>query len=425
MVRGMSAMPGTVIIGSQFGDEGKGKVTDFYSENANMVVRYQGGNNAGHTVVVKGEVKKFHLLPSGVVQGKRILIGAGVVLDPRVLKTELAELNGKFSLGVDPRTHIIMPWHNLLDEGREGSRGGIKIGTTKRGIGPAYADKAERLGIRFEDLVDEKRLREKVSEVFPVKKAILEKVYNIKVPFTEQEVLKEYTALGKEFSQYLCDVSLETFEALEAKKNVLFEGAQGTFLDNDFGTYPFVTSSHPISGGVATGVGIPAAKITRIIGIVKAYTTRVGFGPFPTELSDKIGEHLTERGQEFGTTTGRKRRVGWLDLPMLRTSMRLNGFTELAITKLDVLSGLPKIKAAVSYGVGGREIKFFPYSNKGIEKAVPIYKEFEGFKISGAEKKYPDLDANARKYLEFIEKEIGAPVKLVSVGAGREETIVK
>ena len=247
-------MTGTVIIGSQFGDEGKGKVTDFYSENANMVVRYQGGNNAGHTVVVKGEVKKFHLLPSGVVQGKRILIGAGVVLDPRVLKTELAELNGKFSLGVDPRTHIIMPWHNLLDEGREGSRGGIKIGTTKRGIGPAYADKAERLGIRFEDLVDEKRLREKVSEVFPVKKAILEKVYNIKVPFTEQEVLKEYTALGKEFSQYLCDVSLETFEALEAKKNVLFEGAQGTFLDNDFGTYPFVTSSHPISGGVSTGV---------------------------------------------------------------------------------------------------------------------------------------------------------------------------
>ncbi len=419
-------MPGTVIIGAQFGDEGKGKVTDFYSDKADIVARYQGGNNAGHTVVVEGQTLKFHLLPSGVVQGKRILIGAGVVLDPRVLKLELEELGKKKSdLGIDPRTHIIMPWHNLLDEGREGSRGTTKIGTTKRGIGPAYADKAERVGVRFEDLVEESRLREKVAEVFPVKKAILEKVYGIKVPFTEKGVVEEYSSLGEEFKKYLRDVSLEVCEALERKKSVLFEGAQGTFLDNDFGTYPFVTSSHPISGGVSTGIGMPLNKIERIIGIVKAYTTRVGFGPFPTELSDKVGQHLTEKGNEFGTTTGRKRRVGWLDLPMLRTSMRLNGFTELCLTKLDVLSGLAKVKAAKSYSVNGKEIMFFPYSNKGIEKAKPNYAEFEGFEISGSEKKYSDLHANARKYIEFIEKEIKAPVKLISVGASREQTILR
>lgn len=421
-------MPGSVIIGSQFGDEGKGKVTDFYSNNTDLVVRYQGGNNAGHTVVVGNKTLKFHLLPSGVAQEKRILIGAGVVLDPRVLREELEhlrELKMKYELGVDPRTHIIMPWHNLLDEGREESRSKTKIGTTKRGIGPCYADKAERIGIRFEDLVDEKRLREKIDEVFPIKKAILEKVYGLKANFTAEQVYLEYNALGKEFKGMLSDVSLESCEALENGKNVLFEGAQGTFLDNDFGTYPFVTSSHPISGGVSIGAGVPFAKINRVIGIVKAYTTRVGFGPFPTELTDSVGNHLTEKGNEFGTTTGRKRRVGWLDLPMLRTSMRLNGFTELAITKLDVLSGLETVKACTSYDINGKDIKYFPYSNKGLEKAIPKYREFEAFKITGKEQRYSELDLGARKYLEFIEKEIGAPIKLVSVGPERDETILK
>src|SRR3989344_268955 len=418
-------MPGSVVIGSQFGDEGKGKITDFLSDKADLVVRYQGGNNAGHTVVVGKEVLKFHLLPSGVVQGKRILIAAGVVLDPRVLEKELSELKSKkFDLGIDPRAHIIMPWHNLLDEGREEKRSANKIGTTKRGIGPCYADKAERIGIRFEDLVEPKRLAQKISENYPLKKAILEKVYGIDVPFSEKEVLEEYTKLGEKFKKYLCDVSLEVCEGIDGK-NVLFEGAQGTFLDNDFGTYPFVTSSHPISGGVSIGVGMPLNKITRVIGIVKAYTTRVGFGPFPTELTDKVGDHLKEQGHEFGTTTGRKRRVGWFDLPMLRTSMRLNGFTEISITKLDVLSGLEKIKIAKSYSVNGKEIMFFPYSNKGIENAKANYVEFDGFKISGKEKKYSDLDKNARKYLEFIEKEIGAPIKIVSIGPGRDETIMK
>ena len=414
-----------VVVGSQWGDEGKGKLIDILSEHSDITVRYQGGNNAGHTVVVNGETLKFHLLPSGVVQEKRILIAAGVVLDPRVLEKELSDLKGKkFDLGIDPRTHIIMPWHNLLDEGREESRSKTKIGTTKRGIGPAYADKAERIGIRFEDLVEEKILKEKIEEVYPIKKAILEKVYNVKVPFTKENVFEEYNRLGKKFKKYLTDVSLEVCEALD-KKNVVFEGAQGTFLDNDFGTYPFVTSSHPISGGVSTGVGMPLNKIKRIIGIVKAYTTRVGHGPFPTEQENKIGDYLTEKGQEFGTTTGRKRRVGWFDLPMMKTSMRLNGFTELSITKLDVLSGLETVKICTEYDVGGKKINLFPYSNKGIENAKAIYKEFPGFKITGKEKKYSELDPNARKYLEFIEKEIGAPIKIVSIGPGREATILK
>jgi adenylosuccinate synthase len=419
-------MPGNVVIGSQFGDEGKGKVTDFYSDKIDLVVRYQGGNNAGHTVVVNGEVMKFHLLPSGVAHGKRNLIAAGVVLDPRVLKKELENLKGKkIELGIDPRTHIIMPWHNLLDEARESSRGKTKIGTTKRGIGPCYADKAERIGIRFEELVEEEKLKQRIAEVFPIKKAILEKVHGMKVPFSEEDVFKEYNALGKEFKEMLSDVSLEVCNALNAEKNVMFEGAQGTFLDNDFGTYPFVTSSHPISGGAPTGVGIPLNHINRVIGIVKAYTTRVGFGPFPTELKDEIGEHMIEKGKEFGTTTGRKRRVGWLDMPMMRTSMRLNGFTEIAITKLDVLSGLPKLRIANSYTVGEKEIKFFPYSNKGLEKAKANYAEFDGFEITGEEKSYEELHENARAYLEFIEKEIGCKIKLISIGPGREETIVK
>ncbi|MFH1391916.1 MAG: adenylosuccinate synthase [Candidatus Diapherotrites archaeon] len=418
-------MSGTVIIGSQFGDEGKGKVTDFYGNNADLVVRYQGGNNAGHTVVIGNRILKFHLLPSGVAQGKRILIGAGVVLDPRVLKKEIENFKDKVDLGIDPRTHIIMPWHNLEDEGREDSRGKTKIGTTKRGIGPAYADKAQRVGIRFEDLVDKNRLAEKIRDIFQVKKAILEKVYELKLPFDENSVLEEYSKLGKLFKPMLSDVSLEVCTALDQGKNVLFEGAQGTFLDNDFGTYPFVTSSHPISGGVSTGVGMPLNKIERIIGIVKAYTTRVGFGPFPTELKDEIGNHLVEKGNEFGTTTGRKRRVGWLDLPMMKTSMRLNGFSEIAITKLDVLSGLEKIKVCTSYTVGDKKIDLFPYSNKGLENAVANYEEFDGFKITGKEKNYSELDENARKYLDFIEKGIGAPIKLVSIGPEREETILK
>ncbi len=421
-------MSGVVIVGSQFGDEGKGKVTDFYAGKADCVIRYQGGNNAGHTVVVGDKVLKFHLLPSGAMQNKRILIGPGVVLDPKVLKEELKkldELKVNANLGIDPRVHIIMPWHNLLDEGREESRSRMKIGTTKRGIGPCYADKAERLGIRFEELVDETRLSERVREVFPIKKSILEKAYGIKVPFSEESVIEQYSALGKELKGFLCDVSLEVFEMLERKKSVIFEGAQGTFLDNDFGTYPFVTSSHPISSGAPVGAGIPFSKITKVIGVVKAYTTRVGFGPFITELNDSIGDYLVSNGNEYGTTTGRKRRVGWLDLPMLRTSARLNGFTELAITKLDVLSGLKTIRVCTNYKIGDKKIEYFPYSNKGIENAEPVYLDFPGFSVSGKEKNYKDLDKNAQAYLEFIEKELKVPITFISMGAERDKTIIR
>ncbi len=420
-------MPGTVIIGSQWGDEGKGKVTDFYGETADLVVRYQGGNNAGHTVVVGDRKMKFHLLPSGIMRAKHVFIGAGVVIDPRVLKKELENLEkiGKeVHLTIDPRAHIIFPWHNLEDGAQENEHGGEKIGTTGRGIGPAYADKCYRTGIRFEDLINEKRLKQKVEKVYPFKKKLLEKTFGVKIKETADEIFNQYNELGKEFLQYVGDVSLEVNEALDSGKNVMFEGAQGTFLDNDFGTYPYVTSSHPISGGVATGVGMAINKISRIIGIVKAYTTRVGEGPFPTELTGRVGDDLREKGQEYGTTTGRPRRVGWLDIPLLRTSMRLNGFTEIALTKLDVLSGFEKLKVAISYSHSGKTFDYFPYSMRSVEKAQVQYREFEGFTLSGKEKKFKDLPKSAQNYIKFIEEKMGVPIKLVSLGPERSQTIL-
>ncbi len=420
-------MPASVVVGSQFGDEGKGKVTDFYAENADIVVRYQGGNNAGHTVVVKDRKIKLHHIPSGVVRCKKIFIAAGCVIDPRVLDEEIRKLESftKVDLTIDPRCHIIFPYHNLLDEaGEEAADANNKIGTTKRGIGPCYADKCSRVGIRFEDLINEKRLKEKLAANFPIKKAILEKVYGIPIESTEKEIFGQYNELGKKFLKYVGDVSFEITEALQQGKDVLFEGAQGTFLDNDFGTYPYVTSSHPLSGGVATGAGIAINKINRIIGIVKAYTTRVGSGPFPTELSGELADKIREQGNEYGTTTGRPRRVGWLDIPMLRTSTRLNGFTEFAITKLDVLSGLEELKIAVSYVCSGKEVQYFPYSTRSVEKASVNYKTFKGFELSGKEKKFGELPKDAKDYLQFIEKELGVPIKLVSIGPKRSETLL-
>ncbi|MBS3062816.1 MAG: adenylosuccinate synthase [Candidatus Diapherotrites archaeon] len=420
-------MPGTVVIGAQFGDEGKGKITDFLAEKADYVVRFGGGNNAGHTVVVEGKQFKLHLLPSGVVHGKRCLIGAGVVVDPRTLMEELAALEREgiqADLGIDPRAHIILPYHNLLDAAGEEGNHHEKIGTTKKGIGPCYADKALRQGIRFEDLIEPNRLKEKLARNYPIKKKVLEQIYGIRVPFTEESLFKEYAAVGEKLRAYNVDVSLETCTALDQGKKVLFEGAQGTFLDNDFGTYPFVTSSHPISSGAAVGVGIPTGKIGKVVGIVKAYTTRVGEGPFPTELRDAFGEALRKKGNEFGTTTGRPRRVGWLDLPMLRTAQRLNGFTELAVMKLDVLAGLDELKVCTHYLVNGKEICFFPYSTKGVELAQPQYKAFKGFKdLNPKAKKLAQLPKEARTYLKFVEKEVGARISIVSIGPGREETV--
>ncbi|MBU1940021.1 adenylosuccinate synthase [Candidatus Micrarchaeota archaeon] len=431
-------MAGTLVIGAQWGDEGKGKITDFLAKDADIVVRFQGGNNAGHTVVVNGKKMKLHQLPSGVIYGKKAMMGAGMVIDPKVLVDEIASLGKKNpDLVIDPRMHVIMPWHKELDtaeeeegdtdsNGNEGGGSDGKIGTTKRGIGPCYADRAARSGVRFEDLINDKRLQARIEEILPIKAKTLEHVYNKKPGFTSGAVFEEYCLLGKKLLEYVGDVSLEVSEALDAGKNVLFEGAQGTFLDIDFGTYPYVTSSHPISGGAAVGVGIPAAKLNRVIAIVKAYTTRVGNGPFPAELEGKQAEELREKGGEFGTTTGRPRRVGWLDLCMLRTSHRINGFTELAITKLDVLSGIKPLKVAVEYEMSGKRFRYFPYSSRSVEKSKIIYAEFAGFDLEKGKKyeKVSDLPKGAQEYLEFIEHEVGVPIKIISTGAERGETII-
>lgn len=420
-------MTSTVIIGAQWGDEGKGKIVDLLGENTDLVVRFNGGNNAGHTVVVKGEKYKFHLMPSGAIQGKKCVIGAGVALDPRVLKQETAQLEGKFpvDLMIDPRTQIIMPWHNSLDGAKEAEKGDKKIGTTGRGVGPCYSDRAERTGIRFTDLVDSKKLEQKINTVYSTKERILKNVYNQEMPATKEQILEEYSALGKQFKESLGDASIEVNNALKEGKNVLFEGAQGTFLDNDFGTYPYVTSSHPTAGGIFSGVGIGLQKIDRVIAIVKAYTTRVGEGPFVTELHDELGNRIRETGQEFGTTTGRPRRVGWLDIVLLRTAQRLNGFTEMALTKLDVLNGLEKIMVCTAYEYKGKMLKEFPADLEELEKCTPVYKEFKGFEVKTDTKDYKELTSGAKEYIAFIEKELGIPAKIVSVGPGREETIVR
>ncbi len=416
-------MPGIIVVGAQWGDEGKGKITDVLAENAHLVVRYQGGNNAGHTVVVGKETFKFHLLPSGVVQGKEVRIAQGVVLDPRVLVKELDELEKRgipAKLKIDPRTHIILPYHNHLDAAREGKDG--KIGTTLRGIGPCYEDRAARSGLRFEDLIDSKRLREKLISILEHKLKLLDSVYAHKHNITEDSIIREYEALGKRLAPYVGDVSHEVNSHLQEDESIiLFEGAQGTLLDLSFGTYPYVTSSHPISGSVFINVGIPPRHF-EVIGIVKAYTTRVGKGPFPTELKDKAGEYLREQGREFGTTTGRPRRCGWLDLPMLRYSHRLNGFTQIALTKLDVLSGLKELKVATAYKYGDKELDEFPHDLSILEKCTPVYHTMKGFTLEGQPKDFLQLPQEARDYISFLERELGVPITIMSTGPKREET---
>ncbi|MFH1663257.1 MAG: adenylosuccinate synthase [archaeon] len=427
-------MSSVFVIGAQFGDEGKGKLVDCLAEKSDCVVRFQGGNNAGHTVVVNENIFKLHLLPSGVIRNKRSLIGAGVSLDPRVLKEEINELKEKgieVNLGIDPRCQIIMPWHNIIDIGKEEALKEKNIGTTRRGVGPCYADRASRIGIRFDDLIDEKRLKEKLSFNFFYYQELCELVLGKKFDFTVEEVFEEYSVLGAEFEKFLSDVSIEVNLLLDKKKKVLFEGAQGTMLDNDFGTYPFVTSSHPMSGAATIGVGISPKKIEYVVGVVKAYTTRVGSGPFPTELFEDEADFLRNAGNEFGTTTGRARRVGWLDLPMLRLSHRLNGFDEIAITKLDVLSGLKTLLVAESYSIDGKKVFEFPYANHLVEKAEPNYTELKGFTFEEKEREklrkngFTAMPSNAKKYLSFIEKQLKVPVKTVSFGAERNDTVTK
>jgi adenylosuccinate synthase len=417
----------TLIIGTQWGDEGKGKVVDFFSKDVDYVVRFQGGNNAGHTIKVGDEVYKLHLIPSGVIQGKTGVIGNGVVIDPKILINEINELKNRgitLKLLISDRANIIMPYHKILDGAEEQYLGEKKIGTTKRGIGPCYSDKVSRNGIRASDLVDKKTLENLLDRIVPIKQKIID-IYKIGKKIDQKEILNKYYNYGTRLKNYITSTHIELNDSIKKGKNILLEGAQGTMLDVDFGTYPYTTSSHVISGGSTIGTGVRPKHINEIIGIVKAYTTRVGEGPLPTELFDKIGEHLQQKGHEFGTTTSRPRRCGWLDLVVVKHACMISGITKLAITKLDVLNGLNKIKICTHYQLHGKKINFFPANIDEVKKCKPIYNEFNGWgTIKTNSSKLSDLPKEAQNYLNFIEKEVQVPIALVSIGARRNETII-
>ena len=427
-------MPAVVLVGAQWGDEGKGKATDLLGGRVDFVVRYQGGNNAGHTVVIAdasghSESYALHLIPSGMLRPECVpVIGNGVVVDPAVLLEEMDGLAARgvdvSRLRVDADAHLIMPHHRALDRVTERYLGKSKIGTTGRGIGPAYGDKVARVGIRVQDLLDPGIFRAKVELALREKNQVLAKVYNRR-PIDVDEVCEEYGHYAERLAPYIADTGLLLNEALDAGKNVLLEGSQGTLLDVDHGTYPFVTSSNPVAGGAATGAGIGPTRIERVIGIVKAYTTRVGSGPFPTELLDDDGERLRSIGGEFGVTTGRSRRTGWFDAVIARYAVRVNGLTDLFLTKLDVLSGFPHVPICVGYEVDGVRLDDMPMTQTGFHHAKPIYESMPGWKedISKA-RSLDELPAAARNYVQRIEDLSGAPVSAVGVGPGRDETIV-
>jgi adenylosuccinate synthase len=422
-------MPGLVIVGAQWGDEGKGKVTDLLAETADVVIRFQGGNNAGHTIVRGDDVYKFHLVPSGILYpGKLCLIGNGVVVDPKVITSELEELRHRgidtSGLRISANAHLIMPYHLLLDHAGETKLGKLQIGTTRRGIGPCYADKAARLGIRMQDLLDEKILKQKINAAMEPKRLSL-RPYAKDPSLDLHAMTEEYRTLGHRLEPYIADTQRIVWDALDSSGLVLFEGAQGTLLDIDHGTYPFVTSSNPIAGAACVGAGVGPKDIDDAWGITKAYVTRVGAGPFPTELDDEMGDRLREAGGEFGTTTGRARRCGWLDLVALRYAVRLNGLTGLAITKLDVLTGIDPLPVATEYtGPEGARFREFPYHQSILHKVTGAYTELPGWDedISGA-RNLEDLPQAARDYLAFIEEFLGVPVVLVGVGPGRDQMI--
>ena len=423
-------MSAVVLIGAQWGDEGKGKVTDFLAEKAEMVVRYQGGNNAGHTVVVNGEEFKLHLIPSGILyEDKTCVIGNGVVLDPKVLLEELYYLEKRGiktgQLLISSNAQVIMPYHRLLDSLEEDARGEHKIGTTKRGIGPAYMDKAARIGIRVSDLIDRDEFSARLRRNLAEKNNFLTKLYGLE-PLKYEEIFNEYQEYALKLRPYVTDSSLVINESIQNGEKILFEGAQGTLLDLDHGTYPYVTSSHPIAGGACIGAGVGPTRIQRVVGVAKAYTTRVGEGPFPTELLDQTGEILREHGHEFGTTTGRARRCGWFDAVIVRYAARVNGLTDLAITKLDVLTGLEKIRIGVGYRAGNEVIYEFPQSQKIFRDSLPVYEEMPGWNedITGI-RHFEDLPTAAQNFIQRVEQLTEVPVTLVAVGPGREQTIVR
>ncbi|ANV83832.1 adenylosuccinate synthase [Picosynechococcus sp. PCC 7003] len=422
-------MANVVVIGAQWGDEGKGKITDLLSKSADVVVRSQGGVNAGHTVVVQGQTFKLHLIPSGILYpDTECIIGSGTVIDPKVLLEEIDQLHrlnvSTENLFISQTAHVTMPYHRLIDGASEEMRGDRKIGTTGRGIGPTYADKSERTGVRVLDLMDLENSQDKFVWAIKYKNVILEKLYDLP-PLDPQEVIEEYRAYADALRPHIVDSSLKVFEGVNAKKNILFEGAQGTLLDIDHGTYPYVTSSNPIAGGACVGAGIGPTIIDRVIGVAKAYTTRVGEGPFPTELDDEIGELLGHVGAEFGTTTGRRRRCGWFDAVIGRYAARINGLDCLAITKLDVLDSLDEIKVCVAYEIDGEACEHFPSNANLFARCKPIYKTMPGWKQPTSEcRSLDELPKEALAYLKFLAELMDVPIAIVSLGAGREQTII-
>ncbi len=420
-----------VVIGAQWGDEGKGKLIDILSESVDIIVRYQGGNNAGHTVIVGNKEYVFHLVPSAILRPKKIcVIGNGVVIDPKALLEEIDGLKKRglpikgAQLKISANAHVVMPYHRVMDKLREGKRAN-KIGTTGRGIGPCYSDKVGRMGIRVIDLLNPKVLKAKLADNLNEKNDIFVKVYGFK-NYDFSEIYKEYSNFGRRLKPYICDTALFLNQAIKAQKKILFEGAQGTFLDIDFGTYPFVTSSNATAGGVCSGTGVPPTKIGRVVAALKAYTTRVGEGPFPTEFGKEMNELIRSKGHEFGATTGRPRRCGWFDAVLARYSVTINGATQLAIMKLDVLDELEEIEIATAYKYKGKVYKDYCHDLDVLAHAKPIYEKWPGWKSSTREvRQYNKLPLKARRYIERLEKLLDVPVKYISVGSKRDEIIIR
>jgi len=423
-----------VIIGAQWGDEGKGKVTDYFAKQADIICRFQGGNNAGHTIVVGDRTYKFHIMPSGVLhEGKTVMLGNGVVIDPEVLLGEIRKVkeDGRTieDLLISERAHVIMPYHIILDGIEEKMKGSYKAGTTKRGIGPAYTDKVGRFGLRMGDIIDDTVLREKLDIVLAQKQTIFE-YYELPEKLDKEEVFNKIKAIGEQLCPHIANTMVHLNEAIAEGKQVLLEGAQGTHLDIDHGIYPYTTSSNTVVGGACTGTGIPPSRIDEVIGIVKAYTTRVGVGPVPTELFDEVGNHLATVGAEFGATTGRARRCGWLDMVLVRYAAMINGFSSLVITKLDVLAGLETVRVCTHYELNGEKLIHFPANMKVLAQCKPVYREFVGWPEftkeewrEMAEKGYDSLPEELKAYVEFIAEDCKTPVGIVSVGPERSMTI--
>jgi len=425
-------LPSTVIVGAQWGDEGKGKVVDYYAAKADYVVRFNGGSNAGHTVVVDEKTYRFHLLPSGVLRGKQVVIGNGVVVDPEVLLEEIASMEAAgfpVHLAISDRAHVVFPYHKAQDALEERLKGVLAAGTTLRGIGPCYADKVARFGVTFSDLLDPGALREKLNLLVPLKQRLFNALGD-EGPLDEDAIYSQYTGYARKLGGYVRDTSQLLNDALRKGAKVLFEGAQGTHLDVDHGIYPYVTSSNCIAGAACTGAGVSPKDIGEVVGVVKAYTSRVGLGPVPTELTAEVGDRIREVGGEYGTTTGRPRRIGWLDLMLVTYAHRVNRFSSIAVTRLDVLSGINPLKICVRYNIGGEETSQFPASMRRLAEAKPVYIDVHGWPMLSREewrqvaaKGWDALPENAKLYLKTIEENVGVPISLISIGPGRHETI--